>query len=69
MAHGQSLQDFLTHADRETVVDMRQRNSIPQWDSAHPHGMMIESGEGPYLHGNVKRDGKTIPVKAIDAHG
>lgn len=65
----ESLQDFLPHADRKTVIGMRQRNAIPQWDSAHPHGMMIEKGEGPYLFGSVERDGKDIPVKAVDGHG
>lgn len=65
----ESLDSFLTHADRETVIGMRQRNSIPQWDSAHPHGMMIEKGAGPYLYGSVERGGETILVEAIDGHG
>lgn len=65
----ESLQDFLSHADRETVTGMRQRNAIPQWDSAHPHGMMITKGEGPYLEGSVERDGEVMPVKVIDGHG
>ena len=65
----ESLQEFLPGADYATVVAMRKRNAIPQWDSAHPHGMMITKGEGPYLEGYVERDGEAIPVRAVDGHG
>ncbi|MFH1012359.1 MAG: aminotransferase class III-fold pyridoxal phosphate-dependent enzyme, partial [Candidatus Peregrinibacteria bacterium] len=67
----ESLQEFLNRKpDLDEVAAMRKANAVEQWDSAHPHGMMIEKGKGPYLEGKVKqKDGTVEPVKVIDAHG
>lgn len=68
----ESLSDFLQREpDYDEIGAMRERNAVKAWDgSPHPHGMMIESGQGPYLKGKIKRDGEVIDVEnVVDAHG
>lgn len=66
----ESLQEFLDRKPSyDEVKGMHDKNAISAWSSPHPHGMMVKRGNGPYLEGVVKQDGKEKPVKVIDTHG
>lgn len=65
----ESLAQFLNQShDPDEIAAMRKKNTIPAWGGVHPHGMLVTRGEGPYLYGKVKRDGRIIEVKDADCH-
>ncbi|GEM_PF-6551036 len=68
----ESLSEFLQREPNyDEIATMRTRNAVKAWDgSPHPHGMLIEGGQGPYLKGKIKREGVVMDVAdVVDAHG
>lgn len=68
----ETLSEFLdrkpSYGEIRTLHDT---HALKPWDSTHPHGLLLEEGDGPYLKGEMKdSDGNVRVIEGIsDVHG